>query len=76
MALDKDGDKLLDRKTIHHLRKLVEELAGVIDQQNIDEIDSVNKRLGQASADFAAMRMDASVKEALSGRHFETVAES
>lgn len=76
VALDKDGDKLLDRKTIHHLRKLVEELAGVIDQQNIDEIDSVNKRLGQASADFAAMRMDASVKEALSGRHFETVAES
>ena len=76
VALDKDGDKLLDRKTIHHLRKLVDELAGVIDQQNIDEIDSVNKRLGQASADFAAMRMDASVKEALSGRHFETVAES
>ena len=75
VALDKDGDKLLDRKTIHHLRKLVEELAGVIDQQNIDEIDSVNKRLGQASADFAAMRMDASVKEALSGRHFETVVE-
>jgi len=76
VALDKDGDKLLDRKTIHHLRKLVDELAGVIDQQNIDEIDNVNKRLGQASADFAAMRMDASVKEALSGRHFETVAES
>jgi molecular chaperone HscA len=76
VALDKDGDMLLDRKTIHQLRKLVEELAGVIDQQNIDEIDSVNKRLGKASADFAAMRMDASVKKALSGRHFETVVES
>jgi molecular chaperone HscA len=75
VALDKDGEKLLDRKTIHHLRKLVEALAGAIDQQNIDEIDSVNKRLGQASADFATMRMDASVKEALSGRHFETVVE-
>ena len=76
VALDKDGDRLLDRKTIHHLRKLVEELAEAIDQQNINEIENVNKRLGQASENFAAMRMDASVKDALSGRHFETVVES
>lgn len=74
-AIAKDGDKFLDSESINGLQQLVEELGMAIGDENIDEIERVNKQLGLASEDFAAMRMDASVKEALAGKHVETVSE-
>jgi molecular chaperone HscA len=74
-AIAKDGDKFLDSESINELNQLVEAVGRAILGESVDEIESVNKQLGLASEDFAAMRMDASVREALAGKHVETVSE-
>jgi molecular chaperone HscA len=74
-AIVKDGDRFLDSESINGLNQLVEALARAIVGGSVDEIESVNKQLGLASEEFATLRMDASVKEALAGKHVETVSE-
>jgi len=74
-AIAKDGDQFLDSESINGLHQLIEELGAAVQGENIAEIERVNKLLGLASEGFAAMRMDASVRQALAGKHVEMVSE-
>ncbi len=74
-AIAKDGDQFLDSESINGLHQLIEELGAAVQGENIAEIERVNKQLGLASEGFAAMRMDASVRQALAGKHVEMVSE-
>jgi len=75
VAIAKDGDQFLDSESINGLHQLIEELGAAVQGENIAEIERVNKLLGLASEGFAAMRMDASVRQALAGKHVEMVSE-
>ena len=75
VAIAKDGDQFLDSESIYGLHQLIEELGAAVQGENIAEIERVNKLLGLASEGFAAMRMDASVRQALAGKHVEMVSE-
>ena len=67
-AIDKDGESLLDAAELKCLQVALDELQALRDncddhRQLANQIESV----GKSSEDFAARRMDASIKQALAG---------
>jgi molecular chaperone HscA len=67
-AIEKDGESLLDASELKCLHVILDELQALRDscddhRQLANQIESV----GKSSEDFAARRMDASIKQALAG---------
>jgi molecular chaperone HscA len=67
-AIDKDGESLLDATELKCLEVALDELQVLRDscddhRQLANQIESI----GKSSEDFAARRMDASIKQALAG---------
>ena len=67
-AIEKDGETLLDASELNCLKVALDELQALRDscddhRQLANQIESV----GKSSEDFAARRMDASIKQALAG---------
>jgi molecular chaperone HscA len=67
-AIEKDGESLLDATELKCLQVILDELQALRDscddhRQLANQIESV----GKSSEDFAARRMDASIKQALAG---------
>ena len=68
VAIEKDGESLLDATELKCLQVVLDELQALRDscddhRQLANQIESV----GKSSEDFAARRMDASIKQALAG---------
>ncbi|MFT4719033.1 MAG: molecular chaperone HscA [Candidatus Azotimanducaceae bacterium] len=70
-ALAKDGEALLTAEEIQALEVAMAGLQAVLDSDDPQVILDEMARLGAASDDFAALRMNASVKRALSGHQIE-----
>jgi len=72
-ALEADGEKLLTVAQIARLENEMVKLEEVIDGSDPAVIKREVEYLSDLSASFAAKRMDASIKEALSGQTIETI---
>ena len=70
-ALRIDGEKLLNAEEITQLQEGLEILEALALGDDAKAISSGVDVLGQASLEFAGLRMDASVKEALAGHQIE-----
>ncbi len=70
-ALLADGEQLLSDAEQRALIAAMENLARVRDSGTVQEISSEIEVVGKASEEFAARRMDASIKQALSGHSLE-----
>jgi molecular chaperone HscA len=68
VALQADGESLLNETEQRQLLADMELLQQARDHGSTAEISAQIKRVGQASEDFAARRMDASIKKALAGK--------
>lgn len=66
-ALAADGTELLKEDECQSLHALMDELRTQLPTQDIAAIRGLSEKLGRASEDFAAKRMDKSIREALSG---------
>lgn len=66
-ALDQDGEALLQPEENQLLRDAVAKLAELTASDDHKAITEGTEMLGKASEEFAALRMDAAVKKALSG---------
>jgi len=67
-ALQADGKKLLSDAEQQQLQAAMEQLQVARDSGSTEEISALIERVGHASEDFAARRMDASIKKALAGK--------
>ena len=67
-ALDVDGERLLDADERLAIQAAMDELRSLVAGNDNHAIEQQTKRLAQITDAFAARRMDASVKAALSGR--------
>jgi molecular chaperone HscA len=72
-ALAADGDALLSQDELAALRAQVAHLVVVRQQGNSDEIKAAIEATDAASADFAARRMDASIRKVLTGQKVDKV---
>ena len=70
-ALAKDGAALLSAAEIGEIETAMADLQRVIDSESNTSILDATAKLGAASDHFAALRMNASVKQALSGHQIE-----
>jgi len=70
-ALAKDGAALLSAAEIGEIEAAMADLQRVIDSDSNTSILDATAKLGAASDHFAALRMNASVKQALSGHQIE-----
>jgi molecular chaperone HscA len=68
VALQADGESLLTEAEQQELLADMELLQQSRDLGSVAEISAQIKRVGEASEDFAARRMDASIKKALAGK--------
>jgi len=74
-ALAEDGEALLDAEERAAIDAQVQALQGAMEAQGAADIELHTRRLAQATDAFAARRMDASVKAALSGRRLNEIEE-
>jgi len=74
-ALSIDGEKLLSVDEINALNDGLEKLATVAAGDDTEAINTGVELVGRASEEFAGLRMDASVKEALAGHQIEELEE-
>ncbi|MBL4680717.1 MAG: Fe-S protein assembly chaperone HscA [Pseudomonadales bacterium] len=74
-ALAADGEKLLSQDEIHSINNAVEALEAKLNDpfSTPSMLSELSKRLMQSSDDFAARRMDASVREALAGHTLDEI---
>jgi len=72
-ALKADGEELLSSKERTEIENLVSALAKVVDGSDIDAIKTAIDALDAGTQAFAARRMDAGVKKALSGHTLEEI---
>ena len=72
-ALAEDGAALLGEADVSLLREAIGRLEELVAEGQVRAINEGVEMLGQASADFAALRMDAAVRKALAGRKVEEV---
>ena len=72
-ALAADGEALLSAGELSNIRKLVDKLARLAQQDDINAIKGAIRELDSATQTFAARRMDAGVKKALSGHTLEEI---
>ncbi|WP_087667642.1 Fe-S protein assembly chaperone HscA [Caballeronia humi] len=71
-ALEADAE-LLDNDERAQIDALVAELAAVTSADNLDAIDTATKALAVATDEFAARRMNKSIRRALAGRKLDDV---
>ncbi len=74
-ALDVDGERLLDADERLAIQAAMDELRSLVAGNDSHAIEQQTKRLAQITDAFAARRMDASVKAALSGRRLNELEE-
>ncbi|CAD5108040.1 Fe-S protein assembly chaperone HscA [Zestomonas carbonaria] len=74
-ALDVDGERLLSEDERIAILASMEELRSLVAGSDLRAIEQQTKRLTQITDAFAARRMDASVKAALSGRRLNELEE-
>ena len=74
-ALDVDGERLLDADERLAIQAAMDELRSLVAGNDNHAIEQQTKRLAQITDAFAARRMDASVKAALSGRRLNELEE-
>lgn len=72
-ALAADGDELLTDDERVEIETLISKLALVREQQDIDAIKQAIKNLDSGTQAFAARRMDAGVKKALTGHTLDEI---
>ena len=74
-ALRVDGEKLLGAEEIAALTDGVVKLEPLVAGEDTAAINEGIELIGRASEEFAGLRMDASVREALSGHQIEELEE-
>ncbi len=74
-ALEADGDQLLSQQESEELRREVEQLKQINESDDARHIVRETERLGKLSEVFAARRMDAGVRRALSGHGIDELEE-
>ncbi len=75
-AMAEDGHELLSKPEWDAIWNKIYELAEIImlgDANSIEELRQATDALNNATAEFAARRMDASIRRALSGKQIETI---
>ena len=72
-ALLADGERLLTTEELAILRSSMLELAREAREGNADTIAAAITAVDKASAEFAARRMDASIRQALQGHQIDEV---
>ncbi|TNE75375.1 MAG: Fe-S protein assembly chaperone HscA, partial [Gammaproteobacteria bacterium] len=72
-ALAQDGRELLDDKEFHCLEVALEDLRKIRDSDNHREIARHIEMVSKTSEDFAARRMNASIKRALAGHSLDEI---
>jgi len=72
-ALAEDGDSLLSAAERADIEAALQRLRDVVDGDDIHAITREVEKAGQASNEFAARRMDASIKQALSGKALDAI---
>ncbi|MCB1692413.1 MAG: Fe-S protein assembly chaperone HscA [Pseudomonadales bacterium] len=70
-ALKQDGERLLSADEIRDLETAISALSAVLDGQDAGAIRDATQALADASDEFAARRMDDSVRSALAGHSIE-----
>jgi len=74
-ALAADGEALLSAADISMLQQGIQTLKTVAEGADPQAINKGVEMLGKASEDFAALRMDAAVREAFTGQQIDALAE-
>ena len=72
-ALDADGEALLGERDIKLLRDAIQTLEQLMTGTEHQAINEGTERLGKASEDFAGLRMDVAIRQALAGRRIGEV---
>ncbi len=72
-ALAADGD-LLDEKERAHIDALIDALVPLVDSSDVDAIKAAIDALSKGTENFAAQRMDRSIRQALSGMNVDDAA--
>jgi molecular chaperone HscA len=70
-ALQIDGEKLLSSEEVNLLREGLKKLESLAKGDDAKAISAGVEMLGRASEEFAGLRMDASVREALAGHQID-----
>ncbi|MEM7017582.1 MAG: Fe-S protein assembly chaperone HscA [Pseudomonadota bacterium] len=68
-ALAADGETLLDDAERQHVNTMMNGLVAVVDKDDADAIKAAVEALDDATQEFAARRMDASIRKAMQGHH-------
>ena len=71
-ALVSDAD-LLSQEEEATIRDLIVRLMAAVEAHELDPIKSLQEELTEATADFAARRMDRAIAEALSGKNVDDI---
>ncbi len=71
-AMEKDSD-LLSEDEVRDIREHIQSLSGLSDTDNIQDWRDATDRLAKRTEDFAARRMDRSIRDALSGKSLNDV---
>ncbi|PJX26429.1 Fe-S protein assembly chaperone HscA [Advenella sp. S44] len=71
-AMEKDRD-LLSEEEIRDITEQIESLSGLSDTDDIVDWRDATDRLAKATEDFAARRMDRSIRDALSGKSLNDI---
>ena len=66
-ALDKDGKALLSVSEYQNISDNIDKLIQIAEQDDLETIKAALKSMDNLTADYAALRMDASIKQALTG---------
>lgn len=75
VALNSDGDALLDTQERQALEEKMSDLKALLEGSDLDSLRASAEQLGRASESFAARRMDKSIKQALSGVALDELAQ-
>jgi molecular chaperone HscA len=70
-ALEEDGKTLLSAEEIQGIRQLMEALRSIVPGDDMDAIKQATEALNRGTMEFAARRMDRSVRSALTGHRLD-----
>lgn len=73
VAIEADGQALLDDQELEALTGQMAELQATLEAEDIAVIKALTDRLGRQSEAFAARRMDKSIREALAGKSLDAL---
>ena len=72
-ALDTDGVKLLSKNEFQIISGNIKALARIAKENDIDAIKDALAEIDKLTADYASLRMDVSIKQALTGQSVEKI---